>query len=215
MGKCQHKTETLVNFLANESYSDYQNIKLVLGYKNKSTIYRLLKKLLTEKKIHKCDYQNKYTLYGLTPLGINHCHVPNMTNAFRVSQLKDRDIENHLFKQKVRHHFRIGEWISIKTSEWKKTYPTLKKPTYLIKKENILIAVELDTKIQNKKGLYRRLDQWKEWEESGLFEKILYVTDDPIKAHYIKIRMKNHVMNNSNMLAIHSIDEIEKYSESA
>ena len=63
MGKSQQKTETLLHFLAQETYSDYHNIQLVLGYKNKSTPYRLLKKLLTEKKIQKHDYQNKYTLY--------------------------------------------------------------------------------------------------------------------------------------------------------
>ena len=213
MGKSQQKTETLLHFLAQETYSDYHNIQIVLGYKNKSTPYRLLKKLLTEKKIQKHDYQNKYTLYGLTALGIKSSKIPNTAKTFRVSQLKNRNIEKHLLLQQVKHAFPIGNWVTIKTTEWRKEHSSLKKPTQIIETIEGKIALEIESHIPKRRGLKRKFEQMKEWEESGLFKSILYITSSDKMNHVLKMYLRKDKIEKLNSMHIESIEALERLNQ--
>ncbi|MDF5000319.1 mobilization protein, partial [Vibrio parahaemolyticus] len=71
--KNHEKMATVIQFLKQEVYSDITNLMLLLRYKKRQPLDRLLSKLIQLEYIHKHEFEfqtGKISIWGITDLGL-------------------------------------------------------------------------------------------------------------------------------------------------
>ncbi|MUJ27954.1 mobilization protein [Aliivibrio fischeri] len=190
------KQNTVLQFLKQETYSDFSNLKLLLNYKNRAPLDRLLNKLLDQDLVvkHISNYhQFKISLWGITAQGLNQC-VEFTENAsppyFQPSKVKTWTMLHHLMNQEVRIYLERKGWTDWQNGDrhsFKKKYPVAHRPDAVILAPNgYPIAIETERNIKTAKRYQEVIKSHLLAKKAKYWEKVIYVVPDKKTQHTIK-----------------------------
>ncbi|AUW07617.1 MobC family replication-relaxation protein [Vibrio campbellii] len=109
------KMALVIQFLKQETYSDINNLLLLLGYKARRPLDRLLNKLIALGFItkHIFEFQTgKISIWGITDLGLTQ-HIRSINEDFRPfepNKVKFTTLEHKLLNQKVQIYLERNGW---------------------------------------------------------------------------------------------------------
>ncbi|MCU8269306.1 mobilization protein, partial [Vibrio vulnificus] len=109
------KMALVIQFLKQETYTNFDHLMILLNYKDKNPLYRLLNKLIALGFItkHVFEFQTgKISIWGITDLGLTQ-HVRNINEDFRPfepSKVKLMTLEHKLMNQKVQIYLERNGW---------------------------------------------------------------------------------------------------------
>ncbi|WP_299695710.1 MobC family replication-relaxation protein [uncultured Vibrio sp.] len=157
----QQKIENVITFLKQEGYSDITNLMLLLQYKKRPPLDRLLNKLIQQGSIIKhelilMDGKIKISLWGITEFGVTQ-YIQSPTEhyqAFEPNRTKFSTLEHKLMNQKVRiylnrHHWR--EWHNTDSYEFRENHKDLDhRPDAICTSPNgIKVAIETERTLKS------------------------------------------------------------------
>lgn len=201
--RAEDKEKTLLNFLKQETYSDFDNIMNLLGYKNKSTFYRLVNRLADTHPPLIKKYETDFgTIWGITQDGIARVFTPDESvfpNRFESSKFTGWTTRHHLDNQKARLILQKNgatDWINADRAEFMNRYKVKHRPDGLfLLPDGKPVAVETERRMKTKARyqsimashlLARASEQWfyvfyivpdEQYKVSlqGMFDRISYV----------------------------------------
>ena len=109
------KMATVIQFLKQEVYSDITNLTLLLQYKSRRPLDRLLNKLIHLGYLHKHEFEfqtGKISIWGITDLGLTQ-NIKNLNEDFRPFEphrVKFGTLEHKLMNQKVQIYLQQNGW---------------------------------------------------------------------------------------------------------
>lgn len=109
------KMALVIQFLKQETYTDINNLILLLGYKARRPLDRLLNKLIALGFItkHVFEFQTgKISIWGITDLGLTQ-HIRSINEDFRPfepNKVKFTTLEHKLMNQKVQIYLERNGW---------------------------------------------------------------------------------------------------------
>ncbi|WP_248378909.1 hypothetical protein [Vibrio parahaemolyticus] len=104
------KMATVIQFLKQEVYSDMPNLMLLLSYKDRAPLDRLLNKLISLEYIQKHVFEfqtGKISIWGITDLGLTQ-NIQDINEDFRAFdpyRVKFGTLEHKLMNQKSANLF--------------------------------------------------------------------------------------------------------------
>ena len=113
--KNQHKMSLVIQFLKQEVYSDIANLMLLLEYKKRQPLDRLLSKLSDLEFIQKHNFEfqtGKFAVWGITSLGLTQ-YIQSIDEDFRAFEpyrVKFQTLEHKLMNQKVQIYLQRNGW---------------------------------------------------------------------------------------------------------
>ena len=154
------KIRVLLNFLKEETYSDFQIIKLLFDFKSDRPLYRLLEKVeqmgLIQKHVHE-SRASRISLWGITTDGLAVILTADdniMPARFEPYRLTGWSLDHHLDNQLVRLTLEKNGatgWINGDRSTFLSQYSVKHRPDGLISlPDGRLIAVETERRIKTK-----------------------------------------------------------------
>lgn len=154
------KILTLLNFLKEETYSDFQTFMMLFGYKNHMPLYRLLAKVEKMGLIQKHMLEsraNKITLWGITNDGLAVVLTPDdkvMPSRFEAFRITGWSLDHHLDNQLARLILEkkgASNWINGDRSTFLNQYNVKHRPDGLITlPDSRVIAVETERRLKTK-----------------------------------------------------------------
>ncbi|TNZ83365.1 mobilization protein, partial [Vibrio parahaemolyticus] len=109
------KMATVIQFLKQEVYSDITNLMLLLRYKKRQPLDRLLSKLIQLEYIHKHEFEfqtGKISIWGITDLGLTQ-NIQDINEDFRAFdpyRVKFGTLEHKLMNQKAQIYLQRNGW---------------------------------------------------------------------------------------------------------
>ena len=109
------KMATVIQFLKQEVYSDISNLMLLLNYKKRQPLDRLLSKLIQLAYIQKHTFEfqtGKISIWGITDLGLTQ-NIRDINEDFRPFEphrVKFNTLEHKLMNQKVQIYLQQKGW---------------------------------------------------------------------------------------------------------
>ncbi|GAM65462.1 hypothetical protein JCM19232_4962 [Vibrio ishigakensis] len=145
-----------MTFLKHETYSNFDNLLLVLGYNSKasrSPVYRILNKLLGSGFIQKKEFEfqaGKISIWGITELGLaQFIQSPDEDfRAFEPHRVKFLTLEHKLMNQKVQIYLQKNGWTDWQNADqyaFRRRYDIEHRPDAIINAPNgYTIAIETE-----------------------------------------------------------------------
>ncbi|GEM77499.1 MobC family replication-relaxation protein [Vibrio sagamiensis] len=111
----QKKIATVIQFLKQESYTNFANLMLLLRYKDKNPLYRLMRKLVAFGYVreHIFEFENMhFTIWGITDLGLTREILSEFEDfrPFEPSKVKFTTLQHKLMNQKVQIYLQRNGW---------------------------------------------------------------------------------------------------------
>ncbi|WP_045422787.1 MobC family replication-relaxation protein [Vibrio jasicida] len=109
------KMATVIQFLKQESYTNFDVLMLLLNYKDKNPLYRLLNKMVGLGYIQKHTFEfqtGKISIWGITDLGLTQ-NIRDINEDFRPFEphrVKFNTLEHKLMNQKVQIYLQQKGW---------------------------------------------------------------------------------------------------------
>ncbi|KAB8306702.1 molybdopterin-guanine dinucleotide biosynthesis protein MobC [Erwinia endophytica] len=154
------KIRILLNFLKEETYSDYQTLKLLFGFKHHKSLYDLLDKVTRMGLIQKHTLESrasKIALWGITNDGLAVVLMPDdkvMPARFEPSKITGWSLDHHLDNQLVRLTLEqkgAANWINGDRSTFLNQFNVKHRPDGLMTLPNgTVIAVETERRLKTK-----------------------------------------------------------------
>ncbi|MFA1563344.1 MobC family replication-relaxation protein [Aliivibrio fischeri] len=196
MNRSHKNTTTLLHFLKQETYSDFNNLLLLLEFKSFQALYPLLTKLIKKEWIQKHTYEYrdlKINIWGITAQGLNQC-VEFTENTsppyFQPSKVKTWTMLHHLMNQEVRIYLERKGWTDWQNGDrhsFKKKYPVAHRPDAVILAPNgYPIAIETERNIKTAKRYQEVMKSHLLAKKAKYWEKVIYVVPDKKTQHTIK-----------------------------
>lgn len=158
--RSNEKIRILLNFLKEETYSDFNTLKLLFEFKNHKSLYTLLNKVEKMGLIQKYVYEShslKLSIWGITADGLAVILTPDdkvMPARFEPSRLTGWSLDHHLDNQLVRLTLEKNGatgWINGDRSTFRSQYSVKHRPDGLISlPDGRLIAVETERRLKTK-----------------------------------------------------------------
>lgn len=141
----QDKIDTVLRYLARESYSDFLTLNRLFGFKNHRGLYDLLNKLVTMGALKK-QRLDALSLWRITAVGYALAHRERPRSQTALSTLHPHTRRKHLATQNVRLSFEakgVTDWQPTAASAYQHTF--LYRPDALMTLPNgTRAAVEID-----------------------------------------------------------------------
>ncbi|CAH1538013.1 Mobilization protein [Vibrio jasicida] len=147
------KMATVIQFLKEESYTNFEILMLLLEYKDKNPLYRLLNKLVGLGYIHKHEFEfqtGKISIWGITDLGLMQ-NIQNINEDFRAFEpyrVKFGTLEHKLMNQKAQIYLQRNGWTNWRNADqysFRKEYDVEHRPDATITAPNgFTIAIETE-----------------------------------------------------------------------
>ncbi|WP_337049920.1 MobC family replication-relaxation protein [Serratia fonticola] len=154
------KIRILLNFLKEETYSDYQTLNFLFGFKHHKSLYDLLEKVTKMGLIQKHVIESRTTklaLWGITNDGLAVVLTPDdktFPSRFEPSRLTGWSLEHHLDNQHARLMLEkkgATGWINGDRSTFLNQYKIKHRPDGLITlPEGKVIAIETERRLKTK-----------------------------------------------------------------
>ncbi|ELB2105483.1 mobilization protein [Vibrio parahaemolyticus] len=149
-----HEKITLViQFLKQETYTNFDNLMLLLKYKGKNPLYRLINKLVALGYIHKHEFEfqtGKISIWGITDLGLTQ-NIQDINEDFRAFdpyRVKFGTLEHKLMNQKAQIYLQRNGWTNWRNADqysFRKQYDVEHRPDAIITAPNgFTIAIETE-----------------------------------------------------------------------
>ncbi|WJM87619.1 MobC family replication-relaxation protein [Dickeya chrysanthemi] len=154
------KIQILLNFLKEETYSDFKTLMLLFDYKNHKPLYLLLAKAIDMGFIQKqtfCTRMEKISLWGITNDGLAAVVTPDddgFPARFEPAKITGWTLEHHLDNQLARLILEkqgAYGWVSSACSTYRSRYQVYHRPDGLITlPDGTVIAVETERRLKTK-----------------------------------------------------------------
>lgn len=154
------KIRILLNFLKEETYSDYQTLQMLFGFKHHKSLYSLLTKVTKMGLIQKHILESrvsKIALWGITNDGLAVVLTPDdkvMPSRFEPYRITGWSLDHHLDNQLVRLTLEkkgATDWINGDRSTFLSQYNVKHRPDGLITLPGgRVIAVETERRLKTK-----------------------------------------------------------------
>ncbi|EJG1861742.1 TPA: mobilization protein [Vibrio parahaemolyticus] len=147
------KMATVIQFLKEESYTNFEVLMLLLEYKDKNPLYRLLNKLVALGYIQKHEFEfqtGKISIWGITDLGLaqNIQDINEDFRAFDPYRVKFSTLEHKLMNQKAQIYLQRNGWTNWRNADqysFRKQYDVEHRPDAIITMPNgFTIAIETE-----------------------------------------------------------------------
>ncbi len=227
----------LLNFLKEETYSDFSTLRKALGFSNNahSPLYKLLNKAIQEGFIIKYeipDLKQKTPLWGITMQGLAMVVMPDdavFPGYFEPTKLRYWALEHHLLNQRVRLSLEAkggSQWVNGDRSGFLARYPGVKhKPDGVVTMDNgAIIAVETERSMKTRARYINIINSHLEASDAGRWHYAMYVMPDEKSKQSlmklfdgIKTVIRNNIpvpfdAKNREMFLFRTIDELEQNS---
>ncbi|MDF4583421.1 mobilization protein, partial [Vibrio parahaemolyticus] len=138
--KNHEKMATVIQFLKQEVYSDMPNLMLLLSYKDRAPLDRLLNKLISLEYIQKHVFEfqtGKISIWGITDLGLTQ-NIQDINEDFRAFdpyRVKFGTLEHKLMNQKAQIYLQRNGWTDWRNADqysFRKQYDVEHRPDAII-----------------------------------------------------------------------------------
>ncbi|OSN05246.1 molybdopterin-guanine dinucleotide biosynthesis protein MobC [Lonsdalea iberica] len=158
--RSHEKIRVLLNFLKEETYSDFKTLMLLFDYKNHKPLYLLLGKAIDMGFIQKqtfCTRMEKISLWGITNDGLAAVVTPDddgFPARFEPAKITGWTLEHHLDNQLARLILEkkgAYGWVSGACSTYRSRYQVKYRPDGVITLPNgTVIAIETERRLKTK-----------------------------------------------------------------
>ncbi|MGF1903570.1 MobC family replication-relaxation protein [Aliivibrio salmonicida] len=204
------KFTQVLTFLKQETYSDFTNLMLLLSYKNRAPLDRLLRKMKKYGFIEKFEYgfrDIQVKVWGITGEGMTEAVESRDTEDFQhfePSKIKTWTMVHHLMNQEVRIYLERKGWTNWQNADrysFRKKYPVPHRPDALIVAPNgHTIAIETERTLKTKPRYQEIIKSHLLAKKDDYWIKVIYVVPD-IKTKIALTNRFNNItyvnMNNS------------------
>ncbi|EJB8444778.1 mobilization protein [Vibrio parahaemolyticus] len=147
------KIALVIQFLKQETYTNFNNLMLLLKYKGKNPLYRLINKLVALGYIHKHEFEfqtGHISIWGITDLGLTQ-NIQDINEDFRAFdpyRVKFGTLEHKLMNQKAQIYLQRNGWTNWRNADqysFRKQYDVEHRPDAIITAPNgFTIAIETE-----------------------------------------------------------------------
>ncbi|WP_350238244.1 MobC family replication-relaxation protein [Pectobacterium colocasium] len=202
------KIQILLNFLKEETYSDFKTLMLLFDYKNHKPLYLLLAKATDMGFIQKqtfCTRMEKISLWGITNDGLAAVVTPDddgFPARFEPAKITGWTLEHHLDNQLARLILEkkgAYGWISGACSTYRSRYQVKHRPDGVITLPNgTVIAIETERRLKTKARYQSILTNHLLARTQKHWMYVFYIVPDPQKKLAIELLFNNikHVIVN-------------------
>ncbi|WP_323658555.1 MobC family replication-relaxation protein [Pectobacterium versatile] len=202
------KIRVLLNFLKEETYSDFKTLMLLFDYKNHKPLYLLLAKAIDMGFIQKqtfCTRMEKISLWGITNDGLAAVVTPDddgFPARFEPAKITGWTLEHHLDNQLARLILEkkgAYGWISGACSTYRSRYQVKHRPDGLITLPNgTVIAIETERRLKTKARYQSIITNHLLARTQKHWMYVFYIVPDPQKKLAIELLFNNikHVIVN-------------------
>lgn len=230
----------LLNFLKEETYSDFATLRKALGFKGKTNqpTYELLNKAIYMGFIIKHEYPvltGKKSLWGITMQGLAMVVTADdavFPGYFEPTKLRYWVLEHHLLNQRVRLSLEAkggSQWVNGDRSGFLARYPGVKhKPDGVITMDNgAIIAVETERSMKTRTRYINIINSHLEASDAGRWHYAMYVMPDEKSKQSlmklfdgIKTVIRDNIpvpfdAKNREMFLFRTVDELEQVAASS
>ncbi|KHT16858.1 MULTISPECIES: MobC family replication-relaxation protein [Pectobacterium] len=202
------KIRVLLNFLRQETYSDFKTLMLLFDYKNHKPLYLLLAKAIDTGLIQKHEINTrmvKTTLWGITNDGLSVVATPHEDGfpaRFEPSKVTGWTLEHHLDNQLARLILEkkgAYGWISGACSTYRSRYQVKHRPDGVITLPNgTVIAIEIERRLKTKARYQSIITNHLLARTQKHWMYVFYIVPDPQKKLALELLFNNikHVIVN-------------------
>ncbi|KFX06203.1 molybdopterin-guanine dinucleotide biosynthesis protein MobC [Pectobacterium betavasculorum] len=226
------KIQILLNFLKEETYSDFKTLMLLFDYKNHKPLYLLLAKAIDMGFIQKqtfCTRMEKISLWGITNDGLSVVVTPHedgfparfepsKVTGWTLIQRLDRQLTRLLLEKKGAYG-----WISGANSTFRSRYEVYHRPAGVITlPDGTVIAVETERHLKTKARYQAIITNHLLARTQKRWMYVFYIVPDPQKKRAIELLFNNikHVIVNHqrilleakqrNVFRVYTVDELKR-----
>ncbi|EGI25737.1 mobilization protein [Escherichia coli TA206] len=229
------KMSTLLHFLKEETYSDFNTLRRVLGFSKSahSPVYRILSRAIKKGFIIKHEIpgvKQKITIWGITMQGLAMVVMPDdavFPGYFEPGKLRYWTLEHRLLNQRVRIALeqKGGQgWLNGDRGEFIARYPGVRhRPDGIITLDSgAIVAVETERSMKTRARYISIINSHLAASDAGRWHYAMYVMpDDKTKTSLIRLFdsiktvMRNNVpvsfdAKHREMFLFRTIDELEQ-----
>ncbi|MBA0162857.1 molybdopterin-guanine dinucleotide biosynthesis protein MobC [Pectobacterium versatile] len=224
------KIQILLNFLKEETYSDFKTLMLLFDYKNHKPLYLLLAKAIDMGFIQKqtfCTRMEKISLWGITNDGLSVVVTPHedsfparfepsKVTGWTLMQRLDRQLVRILLEKKGAYG-----WISGADSTFRSRYEVYHRPAGVITlPDGTVIAVETERHLKTKARYQAIITQHLIIRTQKRWMYVFYIVPDPQKKRAIELLLnsvKHAIVNHQhipleakhrNVFRVYTFDEL-------
>lgn len=223
------KMALVIQFLKQETYSDINNLLLLLGYKARRPLDRLLNKLIALGFItkHIFEFQTgKISIWGITDLGLTQ-HIRSINEDFRPfepNKVKFTTLEHKLMNQKVQIYLERNGWTGWHNADqysFRSQYDVEHRPDAVMTAPNgYTIAIETERTLKHVSRYRSIFKSHILAKQKGYWSAVFYVVpNDNVrgllekrfdKIDYIQFDLSKHPFENhrSKLVRTFTLDEI-------
>ncbi|WP_275148976.1 MobC family replication-relaxation protein [Citrobacter koseri] len=230
----KRRVRALLYFLKEETFSDFQTLKRVVGYKGKHNhaMYKLLNKAVAMGFLNKYEYPvltGKKSLWGITMPGLAMVVSANdkvFPAYFEPGKLRHWTLEHRLLNQRVRIALEVKGgtgWLNGDRGEFTARYPGIRhRPDGIITlSSGAIVAVETERTMKTRARYISIINSHLSASDAGLWHYAMYVMpDDKTKESLIRLfgSIKTVIRNSvpvpfdakhREMFLFRTIDELE------
>ncbi|WJV54833.1 MobC family replication-relaxation protein [Prodigiosinella aquatilis] len=187
--RSHEKIQILLNFLKQETYSDFKTLMLLFDYKNHKPLYLLLAKAIDMGFIQKqtfCTRVEKISLWGITNDGLAVVITPDDDGfpvRFEPAKVTGWMLEQHLDNQLARLILEkkgAYGWVSGACSTFRSRYQVYHRPDGVITlPDGTVIAVETERRLKTKAHYQAIITQHLITRTQKLWMYVFYIVPDP------------------------------------
>ncbi|AYH06822.1 MobC family replication-relaxation protein [Pectobacterium parmentieri] len=195
--RSHEKIQILLNFLKEETWSDFKTLMLLFDYKNHKPLYLLLAKAIDMGFIQKqtfCTRMEKISLWGITNDGLAVVVTPDdegFPARFEPSKVTGWTLEHHLDNQLARLILEkkgAYGWVSGACSTFRSRYQVYHRPDGVITlPDGTVIAVETERRLKTKARYQAIITQHLITRTQKLWMYVFYIVPDPQKKRAIEL----------------------------
>ncbi len=208
------KIRMLLNFLKQETWSDFKTLMLLFGYKNHKPLYLLLSKAINMGLVQKHDFATgmmKISLWGITSDGLAVVITPedNVFPArFEPSKVSSWTLEHHLDNQLVRLILEkkgAYGWVNGDGPTFRSLYQVKHRPDGVITlPDGTVIAIETERRLKTKARYQSIITSHLLARASKHWIYVFYVVPDSQKKRAIELLFNSvkHVIVNHHLIQL-------------
>ncbi|MEQ9914618.1 MobC family replication-relaxation protein [Pectobacterium polaris] len=195
--RSHEKIRVLLNFLKEETYSDFKTLMLLFDYKNHKPLYLLLAKAIDMGFIQKqtfCTRMEKISLWGITNDGLAAVVTPDddgFPARFEPAKITGWTLEHHLDNQLARIILEkkgAYGWVSGACSTFRSRYQVKHRPDGVITLPNgTVIAVETERRLKTKARYQSIITNHLLARTQKHWMYVFYIVPDPQKKRAIEL----------------------------
>lgn len=224
------KMAKVIRFLKQETYSDKTNLMLLLAYKDRAPLDRLLNKMIAFDYLRKEVFDfptGKYSIWGITSLGLAQ-FIDNDDEdyrAFEPSRMKFSTATHKLLNQKAYIYLQRNGWTNWQNADqfsFRRKYETDNRPDAIINTQsNVTVAIETERTLKTADRYRAIFKSHILAKQKGYWEMVFYVVEDKKmqqalerrfdSVKYIPFDKSNHPFSEyrKNLVRVFTLDELK------